>query len=471
MAKIIGRKAELAELQQLYDSKKSEFVALYGRRRVGKTYLVRNAFEGRINFQFSATANSKMSIQLTYFNIALQEASGRELPLAGNWIQAFQQLIDYLQNLPEGRKVVFIDEMPWLDTPKSDFMPALEHFWNSWASVRTDILLIVCGSASSWITNKLINNKGGLHNRITQRIKLQQFTLRECEEYLQELEISWERRDIAACYMIIGGIPFYWSLLKKGKSLAQNIDYLFFSEISPLRDEFRNLYASLFKHHEKYVQIVELLASKASRLLRSEIVEQLGDNSGGGLTRILDDLETCGFIRKVYHLGNKVQNAVYQLADFYTLYYFHFLKTPVIKTANWWSTMQNTPAFSAWSGYAFEQVCIAHTHSILQSLSIGGVQSNIFPWRSKQKKGGAQIDLIIDRNDNVVNLCEMKYVNKSFSISADYAEELRNKIDVFQQETKCRKSIFLTMITTYGLATNKYSGMVQNSLTIDDLFL
>ncbi|MBQ4230559.1 MAG: ATP-binding protein, partial [Salinivirgaceae bacterium] len=249
------------------------------------------------------------------------------------------------------------------------------------------------------------------------------------------------------------------------------IDYLFFSEISPLRDEFRNLYASLFKHHEKYVQIVELLASKASGLLRSEIVEQLGDNSGGGLTRILDDLETCGFIRKVYRLGNKVQNAVYQLADFYTLYYFHFLKTPVIKTANWWSTMQNTPAFSAWNGYAFEQVCIAHTHSILQSLSIGGVQSNIFPWRSKQKKGGAQIDLIIDRNDNVVNLCEMKFVNKSFSISADYAEELRNKIDVFQQETKCRKSIFLTMITTYGIATNKYSGMVQNSLTIDDLFL
>lgn len=470
MMKIIGRIYEQQELQSYLQSASSEFIAVYGRRRVGKTFLVREFFNNRFDFYLTGLANTNMAAQLLNFRFSMQEAGYTDSPVPRNWLYAFQQLKTLLEKSSKKRKVIFLDELPWMDTAKSDFVSALEQFWNGWASKRTDILLIVCGSSTSWMMDKLINNKGGLHNRITHRLNILPFTLLECKNYIQSRQMVWEEYQIVECYMILGGIPYYWSLLKKGISLAQNIDALFFQENGALREEFKNLYAALFKHSEKYTNLIELLNKKNKGLTRSELIKFSKEESGGGLTKMLEDLESCGFIRSYYSLDKKTKDKLYQLADFYSLFYFRFLQSLNSKTDNRWLTMIDTPQHRAWSGYSFEQVCLTHIQQIKHSLGISGVHCNIASWRGKTGENGAQIDLIIDRNDMVINVCEMKYSISPFAIDKKYAENLRNKIGVFKEETKTRKSVFLTLITTFGIKQNEYSGMVQSEIKMSALF-
>jgi len=470
MEKFIGREKELEVLKSLYASQKSEFIAVYGRRRVGKTFLVRTAFRNQFTFQVTALANVKLSQQLTNFQIALQNVyPGVANTPADNWFTAFQQLTCYIESLKEPRKVLFFDELPWFDTQGSGFIPALEHFWNSWASGRDDIILVVCGSAASWMINKLINDKGGLHNRITKKMKIVPFTLRECEMLLQPKNSVLDRYQILQLYMVFGGIPFYWNEVTSGKSAFQNINEICFADNGILHDEFPNLFRSLFNNYQSHEAIISALAKKAKGLTRDEIIDLTGLPNAGSTTRIMNELEESGFIRKYLPFGKKMRNSLYQLVDFYSLFYLRFIKTNPMNMPNW-LTFLDSPVYRAWSGYAFEQVCLYHLPQIKQALGIAGVQTTVSSWRSMSKENGAQVDLVIDRRDQIINLCEMKYSINTFAIDKKYAEELRNKISVFKQETDTRKSVLLTMITTYGLKSNSYSALVQNSLTMDILF-
>jgi len=470
MAAIIGRINEQDDLRRFVRSEVSEFVAVYGRRRVGKTFLVREYFGNQFDFYLTGLSNSNTRMQLINFQLALKQAGNDDVQVPENWLYAFNELKQLLDRSDKPKKIVFLDELPWMDTPKSDLISALENFWNGWASARKDILLIVCGSSTSWMLNKLINNKGGLHNRITQRIKILPFTLSDCKDYMEASNINWDEYQIIEAYMVFGGIPYYWSLLKKGKSLAQNIDALFFQESGLLQNEFKNLYAALFKHSEKHIQIVEILARKSMGLTRNEIIKHSKEKSGGGLSKILDDLESCGFIRSYQFLNKKQRDKIYQLTDFFTLFYFKFINNENPKPDNFWSSMIDSPTHRTWTGYAFERVCMEHISQIKQCLGISGVHTRHASWRSKESESGAQVDLYIDRNDSVINLCEMKYSINPFVIDKKYAEILRNKIGTFKQETKTRKSVFLTFISTFGLKQNEYSGIVQNEILMKDLF-
>lgn len=305
MDRIIGRTEQKAKLDAYVSGDNSEFVVVYGRRRVGKTFLIREYLGNKFDFHITGLANIGTKEQLINFHAAIQKYSPTTDAFADSWYKAFQQLIDLLEHSASARKIIFIDELPWLDTPKSGFLSAFEHFWNDWASARKDILLIVCGSATSWITGKLLNNKGGLHNRVTRKMSIAPFTLKECEEYLNSKKISLNRYQIVESYMILGGIPFYLSLFEKGMSLAQNIDNLFFKESGELRNEFNNLYASLFKNHENYVKVVEALAKKAKGLSREEILTLTKLSDGGSLSKILMELEVCKFIRKYNAMDKK----------------------------------------------------------------------------------------------------------------------------------------------------------------------
>ena len=472
MRAIVGRETDLATFEELYNSDQSDFVAVYGRRRVGKTFLIRSAFEGKITFQVTGLSNASMKQQLTNFNLVLRKVFPEQTYESVNdWISAFQQLIIVLESRNETKKIVFIDELPWFDTPKSGFISALEHFWNSWASARTDILLIVCGSAASWMINKLINNKGGLHNRVTKRMKIVPFTLHQCEQFLQRKNSLLDRYQIIQLYMAFGGIPFYWDEVKPGLSSAQNIENICFSENGLLRSEFNNLFKSLFNKHEKHSTIINALAQKGMGLTRDEIINETGLPNAGSTTRLLTELEESGFILKYNPLGKKSRNSIYQLIDFYSLFYLKFLKSSQPKDTNQWVSTIDNPKYRAWSGYAFEQVCLCHIPQIKNALGISGVYSTSSSWRSDAIKNGAQIDLVIDRRDHVINLCEMKYSVNPFVIDSKYANELRSKIGVFKTETKTRKSVFLTLITTYGLQSNSHSiGLVQNDISMDALF-
>ncbi len=472
MNKIIGRKSEIELLRALQFSNKSEFVAVYGRRRVGKTFLIRSAFEQGFTFQVTGLGNANLVQQLTNFHISLQKADSTfQHPQANNWLSAFQQLIGYLENVDTPKKYIFIDELPWFDTQGSGFIQALEHFWNSWASARTDIILLVCGSAASWMLNKLINNKGGLHNRVTKRLKVVPFTLNECELFLQSKNSILDKYQIIQLYMVLGGIPFYWDEVSLSQSATQNIERICFSENGLLRREFHNLFSSLFKNPERHLSIVNFLAQKAKGLTRDDIINGTKLANAGSTTRLLDELEESGFIRKYTPFGKKSRNSLYQLVDFYTLFYLKFINGTSVVDQNIWINSIDSPKHRAWSGYAFEQVCLCHLQQIKQGLGISGIQTATSAWRSSSSEQGTQIDLVIDRRDQVINLCEMKFSINPFTIDKKYAVELQNKVGIFKAETGTRKSVFLTMITTFGLQTNSYSaGLVQNDISMETLF-
>ena len=464
----IGRDKEKQLLEKLQVEKKSHFVAVYGRRRIGKTFLIRNYFK-TFNFYHTGIANVDTSNQLTEFHKSLEQYATKSIAKPTTWFEAFDSLKSVIISSRKNKKVLFIDELPWLDTAKSNFLPALEYFWNSWASQRDDILLIVCGSATSWIVKKIFNNKGGLHNRVTQKINLKPFTLQETEEFLKSKNIILNRYQIIKAYMVFGGIPYYLEALEKGKSIDQNIDDLLFDKDGLLFNEYQNLYDALFKNAENYIEVVKALASKNKGLTREELTKNTQLKTGGTLSNILTDLELSDFI-KVYHpFGKQKRDSLYQLTDAYSLFYYNFLNAKKTDKGYWLQTIDN-PKMRAWSGYAFEMVCMQHSEQIKNALGIGGVFTEISSWRSNSKDGNAQIDLVIDRRDQIVNLFEMKYAQEPFIITSKYNNELMQKMAIFKRETKTKKAVFLSMMTIYGLKNNENSGLIQNDLSMECLF-
>lgn len=469
---MIGRIDEQRRLREAFESEYSEFVAVYGRRRVGKTFLVREQFHYKFTFQHTGLARKSTREQLQSFQLSLRRQGYTKAPLPGNWIEAFDMLKDLIEWSKDRRKVVFIDEMPWMDAPRSSFLPALENFWNSFASARKDVVLIACGSATSWIVRKLLKNKRGLHNRITYRIHLQPFTLNECEQYAKQRKLGMSRLQLMEGYMALGGIPYYWSLLDKSKSLAQNIDRLFFSKDGELKGEYYELYASLFNHPEKYVAVIETLGKKRSGLSREEIIKEGKLESNGKLSEILEDLENCGFIRKYNMIGMKSKGALYQLIDCYTLFYFRFIQNNNSNDEHFWSKSIGTGEYNSWCGLAFERLCLLHSRQIKTKLGISGIISSEYAWWTDQKDGkrGAQIDLLIDRNDGVINLCEMKYTKAPFQIDASYEANLLNKRARFIEATQTRKAVHITMVSSQGLERNAYADEIQSEVSGGDLF-
>ena len=470
---MIGREAEKMKLLESFNSDNSEFVAVYGRRRVGKTYLIRETFNNLFVFQHAGLANASMADQLSAWVDDIREAGLDVNKTPRNWLDAFSLLKEIVKTSNARKKVVFIDELPWMDTPRSKFLMALEHFWNGWASARKDVLLVVCGSATSWIVNNIFKNHGGLHNRVTRRIQLLPFTLHECELYAESNRLDFSRYQLLVGYMIMGGIPYYWSQLQRGMSLDQNIDELFFSDNGSLRHEFNDLYASLFRNPESYIEVVATLGSKSEGMTREDLLlanNRLSDN--GMLTQILQNLEYSGFIRAYKGYGKKVRNTVFQLTDHYSIFYFKFLKRYNENDPAFWTHSIGKPLYNTWCGLAFERVCLAHIPQIKRALGIEGIASNIYSWRSRDNHNDtqkAQIDLLVDRADQVINVCEIKFSSQEYKLGKEEMTKLRNRKALFCEETKTRKAVHLTMITTYGLAHNAYWGEIQKEITADDL--
>ena len=470
---LIGRKKEINLLHEIQNDDSSHFLAIYGRRRVGKTFLIREAFDYRFAFQYAGLSDSGMKGQIFAFVSSLKDAGYEVKKQPKNWLEAFEYLKDLIRKSSEKKKIIFIDELSWMDTPKCDLMVALENFWNGFASARKDIVLIVCASATSWMLSKVVHNKGGLYNRLTEQIHLRTFCLGECEEYVKNSGLAFNRNQILQYYMIFGGVPYYWGFLKKGLSLSQNIDRILFEKDAPLRDEFKYLYASVFKKPENYVKIIEALGTKKVGMTREEIINAAKISNSGDLTTKLEELESCGFIRKYYAFGMKKKNAIYQLMDCFTLFYFKFLKSQPTDE-HFWTNQINTPLVNTWMGLAFERVCMEHIEQIKVKLGISGVLTEVNSWYCKADLDngvfGSQIDMLIVRKDQVINLCEMKYSQSEYTITEKVDRNIRNKINDLITVSGTKYAIYPTIITTYGLVENSYSQEVQSVVTMDDLF-
>ncbi len=471
---LIGRGNEIKRLEQCMREVNAQLIILYGRRRIGKTYLISEFFDGRFDFKLTGAYNEPREVQLRHFAEELSGHLQKQVEIPQDWPAAFRLLREYLASLPGDEKhVVFFDEMPWLDTMHSGFLPAFEYFWNDYGSSVHHLVCIVCGSASSWMTKHIAQNKGGLFNRQTCSLYLHPFSLSEVEQYLLSRNIRWSRYDITECYMAIGGIPYYLSLLSPEKSLSDNIDNLFFRKRSELWNEFDQLYRTLFSSSDKYIRIVEALSTKQSGLSRKEIARKTGFPENGKLTEMLDDLVNSDFIRVEATFGNKKNNANYQLKDYYSWFYFKFIKGCHGRDEHFWRNSYRSPAKNTWCGLTFEQVCKDHISQIKQKLGISSVLSEESSWQTKgnEEYSGAQIDLLIDRRDHVINLCEIKYSAEEYVINRETDLDIRNKIAVFVEATKTKKTIQTTMITTFGVKPNQYSGLINTQVVLDDLFM
>lgn len=473
MNRIIARTHEIETLERKYRSGKSEMVIVYGRRRIGKTFLVNNVFSDRFTFTFVGARKQKQEKQLQRFAMQLKLFSDSPYaPALNSWEEAFIELRTLIERKPsDERKVIFFDEMPWIDTPKSSFVETLEYFWNAWAAQRNDIMLIACGSATSWMVNKLVKNQGGLHNRITEQIYLRPFSLGECEEYLHENGCMWDRYTILQCHMVMGGVPYYMNLLNPEQSLAQNIDRLFFAKNAPMREEFEELFNALFNQADKYITVVKALTGSREGLLRSEIMEKT-KMSGGSLTKIMENLERCDFIETYARYKSSVRNTLYRINDPYTLFYFKFLHNKNTKDEHWWTNNMHSHSVESWQGFSFETICMIHLEQIKRKLGISGISTTTSSWRKlgNDEDKGTQIDLVIDRADRIINLCEMKFSEGPYTITKDYEYKLRNRMTIFREETKTYKSLVTTLVTTYGVLRGIHSGIVQSEVVMDDLF-
>lgn len=471
---IIGRQKEMHMLNCALHDDQSHFAAIYGRRRIGKTFLIRETFGYRFTFQHTGLSDGSMKEQLFAFSSSLRDAGLSIKRKPKNWLEAFEYLKDLIRQSNEKRKIIFIDELSWMDTQKSDLMMALEHFWNGFASARKDIVLIVCASATSWMLSRIVHNKGGLYNRLTLQINLKPFVLKECEEYVRAKGLVLNRDQITQYYMIFGGVPYYWGFLEKGMSLAQNIDSILFSRDAILKDEFKYLYASVYKNPANYLKIIETLGTKKAGMTREELIAASKLSNSGDLTTKLEELESCGFIRKYYAYGMKKKNAVYQLVDCFTLFYYKFLKNAPTDE-HFWTNQINTPLVNLWMGLAFERVCLDHIEQMKRKLGISGIITEVNSWYCKAdaEKGihGSQIDLLICRKDQVINLCEMKYSGSAYTITEKVDKNMKNKISDFVTATKTKCAIYPTLVTTYGLVNNAYAGNIQSVIVLDDLFM
>jgi len=469
---IIGRKAEQQLLKDYINSPRAEMIAVYGRRRVGKTYLIRNFFNDKFDFYMTGMYKMGMRDQLQMFADRLSKYAGHPVKRPKNWFRAFEMLRDYLMHLPKRRWIVFIDELPWLDTPKSKFFSALEAFWNLWGSNQPQLKLIVCGSATSWMINKLLGDKGGLHNRVTHRLRLCPFTLAEVETYLKYNGINWDRMQVLQCYMVMGGVPYYLSQLNRRESLTQNIDRLFFGKMAELREEYAFLFRSLFQNSVLYQRVAELLAAKPQGLTRAEIIHALKLSSGGGVSEVLENLCRCDIAQKFATFGMTVRQTRYRLADNYVAFYLHFVKDNNSHNSRAWREMKDQKR-SAWYGHAFELVCFAHIDQIKRALGIPGIESSVYGWSYRAKnegEKGAQIDLLIERADRIINLCEMKYSIVPFELTGDYYQRMVERRELFRTVTHTTYTLQLTMVTTMGLKDGKYTGNIASQVDLDDLF-
>ena len=469
MDKIIGRESELELLDKYNKSGKSEFVALYGRRRVGKTSLVRYYFKDKFDFYVTGVLDGTKTDQEDAFYDALVK-HGYVGDKPKNWKEALNALGTILEKKKRKKRcVVFIDELPCFDTEYSGFVKEFGDFWNRMASWYDNIFLMICGSATAWMIRNVIDSKGGLHNRVTHEMHLRSFYLYKTEKYVRARKGKWDRLSILQMYMALGGIPYYFSLVDFSKSAAENIDALFFSQDEELRKEFRRLYTSLYKNPEQYLDIIKVLAISREGMTREEILKKLKLASGKNISERLEDLVLCDFVSRQSN-GGKVNSGIYRLVDFYTLFYLTFCNSEITDRAYWRHTI-NTPPQNTWYGLAFERVCLCHIWQIIQSLRLDSMLTKYYSWRSKESVPGAQIDMIIERADGIINICEMKYSKSDYKHDIKDSRSLMNKVDDFVSETKTKKTIQTVLVTTYGLKMGDHADDFQKVLTMNHLFI
>ncbi len=475
----VGRERERRAFDEFLRSPDAELVAVYGRRRVGKTFLIRELLRDSLVFELTGLQDATVRPQLAAFSRALTQASKSSLALQPprDWAEAFDQLRVFLSDLPrrQRKRALFFDELPWLSSRRSGFLSAFEHFWNTWAVKQPWLIVVVCGSAASWMLENVVASTGGLHHRVTRRLRLEPFTLYEARELLRTRGVSFNDYQVLELYLALGGVPHYLKEARRGDSAAQAIDRICFSPDGLLRNEFHHVYASLFEHAERYERCVRALARHRYGMTRDELLEATGRSSGGATSRLLVELEESGFISSLSQFGHTTKDAVYRVSDEYSLFFLNWVERYKGNGQNAWLSRRSSPAFRAWSGLAFESVCLKHIRQIKRALGIEAVETEESTWRAstaQKPERGAQIDLVVDRKDHTVSLCELKFSEGEYTLDKGYAADLLERRETFRRSTGSKKTLQLAMVTTYGVKANAWRDeLISRCVEMDALFV
>lgn len=485
---LASRENQVRLLEQVWQSKKAELLVLYGRRRIGKTHLIRYFFslqkQSGIYFELTGLKQGTLQQQLNNFAEKFSAVfySGLAIKPPSNWHDAFNLLQQEIDKTPKKQKfVLFLDELPWLATKKSGLLDELDYFWNSKWSLHNNLIVVLCGSAASWMLDKIINAKGGLHNRLTRKLLLKPFTLKQTEEFLLANQCKKTRKQILDLYMVLGGVPLYLQQVKRQHSAAQNIQQICFNENGLLYAEFENLYQALFQYHEKYIDIVRTISKRHYGIASDQLLKALKQKSGGRFFKRLIELESAGFIKKYHSLDTSKKGVdYYRTSDEFSNFYFcwleHYLqKQATFSAKNYWLTRLNTPIYASWAGYTFENICFKHSNNIARALGIDQVASQISTWQTRTQQGskqnGAQVDLIFDREDGIITLCEIRYSKNDIVLTKEQARQLAQKVTVFEENFPTKKQVSLVLITVSGLKENIWSeDLIDQVITLDDLF-
>jgi uncharacterized protein len=484
MNSIISRYQEQQVLQTVLTKPQAQFMAMYGRRRIGKTHLIRHFFKDKgIYFELTGLKNGNLKKQLKIFAEAFSKCfyDNIEIAVPRSWADAFRLLTTKIKvhNIKQPI-ILFLDELSWLATPRSELLETLDHYWNTeWKNIE-NLKLIVCGSAAAWMLENVIQDKGGLHNRLTSKMLLQPYTLKQTEEFLKAKKMKLSQKNILDIYMVTGGVPYYLEFLNKSLSVEQNIQQLCFTEDAPLKDEFPQIFRSLFDHAHDHVLLIKTIAAKRHGLTREEIIRTTKMSSGGNLNRKLNELEAAGFIRSYTPLENVKKDRIYRVIDEYSLFYLRWIEPHASSgyafPQHHWHNIGNTSAWNSWAGYSFEGICMKHFHQIQSALHLDRVLAFPSSWRYLPTKGqsdeqGAQIDLLLDRNDDAITICEIKYSTTPYKLEKSAALNLINKVEKFKQITKTKKQIFVALVTTLSVKPSLWlEDTVHQVITLEDLF-
>ncbi len=450
--KVVGRKEEQLILSKVLWNQEAQLVAVYGRRRIGKTFLIKSFFADKIkSINLIGSKRLKNKDLLSHFRDSIVTAGlvNTELPTPNNWNDAFKLLRLVLETNSD-QILIFIDEVPWFERPKSNFIGEFEHFWNSYATNRENLKIILCGSATSWMLKKLIYNKEGLHNRFTARINLKPFSIQEANEFLLSKSIKLTSKNLLELYLSIGGIAEYLKWIDKANSSAVIINDLCFKTSGNLFEEYESLVPALFSDPEKYNRLILALTKKTQGSTFKELEQLSGVAKGTTLARMLTELELNSFVTAYtpYSWGNV---KLYRLTDPYLIFYHKWIqsikKQGVPVPENYWMQTFNSQSFRIWTGYSYETFCFTHISDILKQIGISGMRVKPSIWRSKLSKQGAQIDLVLERADHIINLCEIKFHTQPIVLDDKLENELMRKVSIFQEETKSKTEIVPLLIS------------------------
>jgi hypothetical protein len=485
-AALIGRQAERETLSRAAAVDRAALVAIYGRRRVGKTHLVRTHLAplAGVYFEIIGQHAAPRATQLANFKEQLESTFFRyRLPELTSWREALSLLGDAVERAAHERPrepiVVFFDELPWMATHRSGLVPAIDYLWNARLSKLPNLVWVLCGSAASFMLDRLINAKGGLHNRITHRLRLDPFQLSDTRDFLASRGLRRGTAQTLELYMALGGVPYYLLQVPRGASAAQAIGQICFERSGQLSDEFARLFSSLFDDSGEHEKLIRAVAKRRAGVLRDELISLAGLKSGGRVSRRLDELEAAGFLARFVPYGKTKRDTSYRLIDEYCLFYLSWIEpapTSSFSTSGvkYWQAKAGSPGFRAWAGYAFEGICLKHSAEIQAALGIDTMANVVGTWRYAPASGtsdrGAQIDLLFDRPDGVINLCELKYAADEFVLTKAYAKELVEKVEIFKRRSKAKKDVLVTLVTTHGLKPGLWNDEVIDSVvTVDEM--